>query len=427
MKKIIKVVLIEAEKITLLVLESGNPPSYSLNIRAVMNANLLYSPKAIHQSWITSLLSNTLNNADIDSSIKVNKYLKDDVRNSIKAELSKSPTENTLHVFRKRAAVFGHNAPKQVIYTTRRPYVPEPPAKWEELDLAKDEENNKIFLDNAYEQILKGSFIFIQKTSAFNPDDVFEVSSIDTHPRNAYGISAKSTVITTKDKGWWNKNNKNLGTLRRYVVHAQSEELSLAEIPIETPVSGLTVELSSLYQDLKKGKPVVISGERSDLAGVFVSEIKSLENVKTVSGRTVLTFNTKLEYSYIRKSVTINANIAEATHGETVREVLGSGNATQTFQKFVLKQPPLTFVSAATPSGGQSTLEIRVNNLLWHEVSSFYGRGPTERIYITRQDDKGKTTVMFGDGKNGARLPTGQENVRAIYRKGIGDKGFIKS
>ncbi|HJZ78779.1 MAG TPA: putative baseplate assembly protein, partial [Pyrinomonadaceae bacterium] len=65
--------------------------------------------------------------------------------------------------------------------------------------------------------------------------------------------------------------------------------------------------------------------------------------------------------------------------------------------------------------------------LLWHEAQSFYGRGPNERIFITRLGDDGKTTVQFGDGVTGARLPTGQENVRATYRKGIGRGGLVKA
>ena len=37
-------------------------------------------------------------------------------------------------------------------------------------------------------------------------------------------------------------------------------------------------------------------------------------------------------------------------------------------------------------------------------------------------DDDGRTTVQFGDGISGARLPTGVENVRAVYRKGSGGR-----
>ena len=34
---------------------------------------------------------------------------------------------------------------------------------------------------------------------------------------------------------------------------------------------------------------------------------------------------------------------------------------------------------------------------------------------------------MFGNGSEGARLPTGIENVRAVYRTGIGKGGNVKA
>ncbi len=56
-------------------------------------------------------------------------------------------------------------------------------------------------------------------------------------------------------------------------------------------------------------------------------------------------FTESLANSYIRSSVLINANVALATHGESVKEVLGSGDASASFQTFTLRQPPLTYVS----------------------------------------------------------------------------------
>ena len=53
------------------------------------------------------------------------------------------------------------------------------------------------------------------------------------------------------------------------------------------------------------------------------------------------------------------------------------------------------------------------------------GTGPRERIFVTRTDDDGTTTVEFGDGQTGARLPAGRENVTAQYRKGIGTGGNL--
>ena len=40
-------------------------------------------------------------------------------------------------------------------------------------------------------------------------------------------------------------------------------------------------------------------------------------------------------------------------------------------------------------------------------------------------DEQGRDFVMFGDGMRGARLPSGVNNVRAAYRKGLGTDGNV--
>jgi predicted phage baseplate assembly protein len=142
--------------------------------------------------------------------------------------------------------------------------------------------------------------------------------------------------------------------------------------------------------------------------------------------RTHLHLAAALRNCYDRETVTINANVAPATHGETVSELLGSGDASRRDQRFVLKQSPLTRVSADTPSGRLSTLDVRLSGARWTEVPSLYAAGPRDRVYTTRDDDAGRSTVIFGDGIEGARLPTGQQNVRATYRKGLGAIGNVR-
>jgi hypothetical protein len=165
--------------------------------------------------------------------------------------------------------------------------------------------------------------------------------------------------------------------------------------------------------------------------GERVHEIVAIDSAKdAVSAdrdRTTLTLAASLANVYDRTTVRINANVSPATHGESVSEVLGSGDASRIYQRFVLKQAPLTHVTAPTPSGAASTLQVRVNEILWQERPTLFGAGPDERIYTTRLDDDGFTTVLFGDGVNGARLPTGQDNVRAAYRVGIGLDGLVRS
>ena len=188
----------------------------------------------------------------------------------------------------------------------------------------------------------------------------------------------------------------------------------------------------SLHFQGTVGAPTaVVALAPSEDADEVVSEIALLKSasdaVVSEGGRTSLKLSADLRNCYDRAALTINANVALATHGETVQEVLGPGDASRPYQSFVLKQAPLTYVSAATPSGSKSTLAVRVNDVLWHEVPTLYGAGPRERVYISRRSDDGHTTVEFGDGTTGARLPTGRDNVRAKYRKGVGLAGLIKA
>jgi predicted phage baseplate assembly protein len=134
-----------------------------------------------------------------------------------------------------------------------------------------------------------------------------------------------------------------------------------------------------------------------------------------------------LAYQYTRDTVTIYGNVVEATHGATRNEVLGGGDASKALQTFTLKQSPLTFVSAATVSGVDTTLQVRVNDVQWHEAASLAALGPKDRKFLTRTDNDAKASVVFGDGERGARLPTGVENVKATYRNGIGKPGNVKA
>ena len=54
-----------------------------------------------------------------------------------------------------------------------------------------------------------------------------------------------------------------------------------------------------------------------------------------------------------------------------------------------------------------------------------YGLRPSDESYLVRHADDGAVTVVFGDGVQGARLPTGVENVTAAYRSGIGAAGMV--
>ncbi len=156
-----------------------------------------------------------------------------------------------------------------------------------------------------------------------------------------------------------------------------------------------------------------------------ISEVAVIRSVSNDNNNTTITFESALTNIYDRASAAVLGNVARATHGASVAEVLGSGDATVPNQRFKLKKPPLTHIAAPTATGAKSTLEVRVNGVLWQEVPYLYGRGAREEVYIVRINNEGEASVIFGDGRNGARLPSGLDNVAASYRSGIGLEGEV--
>lgn len=158
-----------------------------------------------------------------------------------------------------------------------------------------------------------------------------------------------------------------------------------------------------------------------------VSELAVIQNPPTDQQRPILTLQNPLKAAYDPVTVKIYANVVPGTHGETVEEVLGSGDGHLPNQRFGLRKPPLTYVSAANARGSESSLAVRVNGVLWQEAASLYPLKPHSQNYIIRIQDDGTTTVTFGDGTKGARLPSGLENITATYRSGIGLEGNLKA
>jgi hypothetical protein len=139
--------------------------------------------------------------------------------------------------------------------------------------------------------------------------------------------------------------------------------------------------------------------------------------------RTQIQVTTALQNVYDRTATTVNANVAAATAGSPVTELLGSGSAATPNQQFQLKQSPLTYVSAPTQSGSLSSLTVSANGAKWTGVTTLYDQEPTAQVYTTLNLPGGIAQVTFGDGVEGATLPTGMNNIQASYRVGIGSVG----
>ncbi len=321
-----------------------------------------------------------------------------------------------------------------------------PPAQWTEWRYAEDETSTNAFLGKADALLSAGDLVLVQQPSyTFNNQlynrQVFSVAEVFTGPRNAYGISADTTRIEFSGGQTWRTINHDkaappIGPMRRTRFYLQKQRLQLVEMPMEDTVFGQDIELGPLHQSLKSGRWVIFDGERSDIDGVDgvrVSELLMVSGLvhgydDTLPGdrpHTTLRLATETAYRYKRDTLRIHGNVVPASHGETRSEVLGNGDGSQALQHFALRQPPLTWRPAPTAAGATSTLKVLVNDVEWRETDSLAGLGADARAFVTRTGDDGITTVTFGNGIDGRRLPTGFENVRAEYRSGIGKGGNV--
>jgi predicted phage baseplate assembly protein len=358
-----------------------------------------------------------------------------------------APAAPVVYALRVKASLFGSNAPRLPVVNgdgTLQDYTTWP--KWE---MDEDEETNLLFLDAAYEEIQTKSYVVIRNQRGSNivlegPDaQSYIIDGTAIESRAAYGVPGKTTKLTLSTP-WRNdpaEGDEWEDVLRGTVVYAQSEELPLAFEPIPDlipePDTRNTILLAELYDGLEAGRWLIISGERDDIpdvTGVRATELVMLAAVEQVDAtgfgdktHSKLILANDLKYRYKRGTVTIYANVVKATQGETRNEVLGSGDSSQALQSFTLRQAPLTYVAASNPKGVESTLHVRVNDVEWHEVESLAELGPTDLDFVTRTSDDDKTTITFGNGQQGARLPTGFENIRAVYRSGIGKGGNVKA
>ncbi|MCL2686221.1 MAG: hypothetical protein FWE73_07525 [Candidatus Bathyarchaeota archaeon] len=390
------------------------------------------------------------------------------------------PLKNpAVFVFKQRASFFGYNAPdwQAMPDTVKESY--ENGSDWPEFDeifdtadFAVNDDKDipivTVHLDAVYPKILSKSWVVFvgQQENKTDKQTQFCVSlgrvlGVEVDAQCNFTLNAKTTKLEL------DMTEKNIeGFLRRSTaVFCVSEPLGMINPPFGCSVSKNGIVLDRKVPELKKGQKIIIQGKlANDLeAPSLVSEIAVIKDCEVVTIKDgevsaikdlykksatvsseggVVSFdetgseiefeitkiileNELLHYDYDLDSVHIYANVAFATHGETVYETLGSGDSLATNQQFRLKKPPLTYVSAAAPSGVKSTLKVYINDVQWQEVLTLYGLGPKDLDYFVRVEDNGATLVSFGDGLSGARLPSGAENITVSYRSGIGLQGTV--
>ena len=362
------------------------------------------------------------------------------------ANLAGNNVEPGFHAMTEDTAFFGATAPdwdtisfgqKDDGKPKKKPYVkPWDNPKttiWTDCQKVNHAGDATVFIDREVKTIQPNSWMVLETSSGSALG--FRVTAAATQSRADYAQSAKVTGLKLADaagnlviapdpaiandlNGFYNR------TSHAFI---SSKYTPLAGIPLEREVAAgqTALDLDTLYLDLERERPVSLSGSRLDAEGIDGSETVLIDEVLHIDGITRLLLSEELSNSYDRTTLRLNANVALATHGERVEEVLGSGDATSANQTFSLKKPLLTYVAAATPTGRVSTLSIRVDSILWHEVTTLRDAGPDDAAFDVRHGENDEVVIRFGDGENGRRLPSGELNVIAVYRTGTGIAGNV--
>jgi hypothetical protein len=424
-----------------------------------------------------------------------------------------------IYVFRKKAALYGAQAPNAAtLPASATSYVPgtAPGSDWNYFQY--QDGTHQVYLDASYPGLAPaaGAPQWLVLTGE-GYTSFFQISAVDEANRNLYTLTSKTTRLTlamgqilsgdtalSLDELLW----VFTGETRNITAYVQSELLTPAGVPLTTwsggfalaagmlaPVAGTTITVDG-GQQIAVGQPIGVSGKRarlqvlpgagasftpahssatlaasdnqiflldsfppatdpdsalpafsvislSGIAGTLLVAASAVQllpadkndplageaalvSTTSVAGDfTTLGLTAALGRVYDAVSTNVNANAVKSTHGETQQEILGSGDASNDALQFTLKAAPLTYVSAATGNGVASTLQVWVNNLQWHELPNMLAAASADRVFTTQPTQSGNVAVQFGNGIEGARTPTGQMNIRAVYRKGIGSAGNV--
>jgi predicted phage baseplate assembly protein len=441
--------------------QSPEPPPF--HPVPVSRVKISSEPALLNRSNAIAVLRGGITESDLHAYVKMNNWVVDDfISLAGLVEFNPPPppppppnpsavlplADPGIFIMRTHTGMFGNNAPfyKSLLAPTGAGF-PKPggnflyPNDWDTggwpiwqdsiTNTSYAQNGADIYLDQVVPGVVRDTWLVLEFPSG--APVVFRVGTVTESALAGFGLSGRFTGMRlTKIDGSSEiaDSNKPANFLvRTTIAYAQSDALTLIDLPIadDIPAGTTEVMLNGLVLGLAVGQPIAWSGARTagDAPGVISNEVLTIGQITHVGGFTNLQFTSGLLNDYVRSTVTLNANVARATHGESVSETLGNGDASQANQSFTLKRPPLTFVAAPTASGAESTLDVRVNDLLWSEVPSLFDAGPTDEVYIVRLEDDGTTTITFGDGVKGSRLPSGERNVTAAYRTGIGLQGNV--
>lgn len=273
-------------------------------------------------------------------------------------------------------------------------------------------------LDSLYPQVHAGQEGAIEIDGVFTPVTVTAVTGgtveIDATTHAKMGVT-KVTLTPTFT----------VPSDRRPVFHCVSTAL-----PRPRSLTLAAIELSDIAAGVSLVPPVAVLGEAPPSGPVLARGAgkrgAEIEGTVAFDARGAASFDPSAASdpfpAPLVTPVELFGNVVTAVQGESVfEELLGSGDASKPWNAFTLQKKPLAWrEDGAAPGGRRPDLSLRANNILWRWVPTLFDQRPDAEVFTIRNLPDGGAEIRFGDGRRGARVPTGIDNIRVDYRFGAG-------
>jgi hypothetical protein len=336
--------------------------------------------------------------------------------------------QNQLFLFGQHATAFGATAPNLALVD---PQISAPLAdatgEWKDLkmDAGGIATGGTLDLDAIYPDAIVGRLILFAIGATRQAGMI--TASLD-HSRNGFGLAAKVTQVSVgavdlSDSGPFNLKVRATSIL----IQTGSEKLLIVDQDIQLPAPQADRILVMGKAELPPGRTLVLTGEQWGAAEpIAITEVATIKSASTSGPDTMLVFDRPLSGRFHSRSLALLANSVAATHGETTpnngMEILGSADAVRLNPRYLLKGKPLSYVPATNARGYAPALEVRVSDRLYGEVPTLFALPSGSRVYTVRTVEDATSELQFA-----GRLPTGVNNVAALYRIGSGLAGNLAS
>ncbi len=338
-------------------------------------------------------------------------------------------THGHAHRIRRSLRFFGWNAPESHSSYDPGRYDPatgrwDPPPAWQKVSLlgrlglpeaATGPAPPTWPLDGEIEGLTPGTKLLVQNGDVVR---LATVTSVAEAPRQLGPLEATVTVLTLSGV-----TGLAIGDRRTaHVLEVEPDALAFQDRAWPPRIAG-----GRLTLDPDPGVPIE-RGRR-----LLVDDGKGRVHAAEVTGSAVLgdgtravDFSPALPAAIDADDATLWGNVARAGHGETQPpETLGDGDGGAVFQSWTLGKPDLSRRPSARSTLGEPELTLLADGVRWQPVASLYGEKPDATVFRLAERDDRKARLTFGDGRTGARLPTGSGNVVARYRRGSGLAGLV--